>query len=263
MEINCCYSNSTSFSSEKVDDLDYFSLTKQAFILSAPPEWKAIMKICNYRCVWFQNRAQQIEKELMVRTFVETMENIVNHNLGQYYCNDIFWTVEKTIIERDIAKINQNAKLNILRRKLRVNLDAGILHRYGDTSRKDPNRTREDFRRDLINNNLKLIDTIWHTIKYFNSIKILRIPKYLTEHHHETLHEGVDLDISKPTKDNEEEFKRHMTTAQPQEFKKRGKIPRLPKIENKGSFTPRARLEPLSERSDRSTKLPKLVAKFN
>ncbi|KAH3700908.1 GTPase IMAP family member 7-like [Dreissena polymorpha] len=246
----------------KVDDLDYFSLTKQAFILSAPPEWKAIMKVCNYRCVWFQNRSPQAEKELMVRTFVETLENVINQNLGQYFCNDLFWTVEKTIIERDITRSNQNARLNSLRRKLRVNLDAGIQHRYGDTTRKDPNRTREDFRKDLAGNNMKLIDTIWHSIKYFNCMKILRIPKHLSEHQHEAANEGFDLDISNPVRVNEEVNKRHTTTAQPQEVQKRGRFPRLPKIDTSKNQGPSHRLEPLTERSEGTTKLPKLVAKY-
>ena len=246
----------------KVDDLDYFSLTKQAFILSAPPEWKAIMKVCHYRCVWFQNRAAHLEKELMVRTFVETMETTVNQNLGQYFCNDLFWTVEKTIVERDITKNNQNERLSVLRRKLRVNLDAGIRKRHGDTSRKDPNRTREDFRKDLLNNSLKLIDTIWLSINYFNCMKILRIPRYLSGHNHESGHEGFDLDLSQPGKGHDEEMKRHLPTATSHEVRKRGKVPKLPRINAQGGVTPRARLEPLTERSERSNKLPKLVAKY-
>ncbi|XP_045208439.2 GTPase IMAP family member 7-like [Mercenaria mercenaria] len=240
----------------KADDLDYFSLTKQAFILSAPPEWKSIMKACNYRCVWFQNRSPPLEKELMVRTFLETMETTINQNYGQYFCNDLFWTVEKTIIERDIARSDQNAKLNKLRRKLRVNLDAGIKQRYGDT-RKDPNRTREDFRKDLENNNLKVVDTIWATIKYFNCIKILHRPKHLTEHQHDVVTEGLELDIQHSSRQNEEEAKRHMTTATPQDIVKRG---RLTKFVQK--FIPKQKLEPQTDRGNRyGTRLPKLVPK--
>lgn len=240
----------------KADDLDYFSLTKQAFILSAPQEWKAIMKACNYRCVWFQNRAPPIDKELMVRTFIETMETTITQNYGQYFCNDLYYTVEKTIIERDITRCDQNAKLNKLRRKLRVNLDAGIIQRYGDT-RKDPHRTREDFRKDLENNNLKLIDTIWGTVKYFNCIRILRRPKHLTGHQHDVVSEGFDLDVQNEAQHREEEIKRHMTTAQPQDIAKRG---RLPKLERTPKLIPRQKLEPpYTERGP--SRLPHLVTK--
>lgn len=236
----------------KADDLDYFSLTKQAFILSAPSEWKAIMKACNYRCVWFQNRSPPIDKELMVRTFIETMENTINQNYGQYFCNDLYWTVEKTIIERDIARSDQNAKLDKLRRKLRVNLDVGMKHRYGDT-RKDPNRTREDFKKDLENTNLKLVDTIWGTIKYFNCIKILHRPKHLTEHQHDVVTEGFDLDFHRNTKPEEEEAKRHMTTAKPQDITKRGRLPKLVQ-----KILPKRKIEPQTDRGP-GTRLPKLV----
>lgn len=239
----------------KADDLDYFSLTKQAFILSAPPEWKAIMKACNYRCVWFQNRSPALEKELMVRTFLESMENIINQNYGQYFCNDLYWTVEKTIIERDITRSVQNAKLNKLRRKLRVNLDAGIRHRYGDT-RKDPNRTREDFRKDLESNNLKLLDTVWNSIKYFNCIKILHLPKHLTQHQHDVVTEGFDLDL-RTSPQHEENAKRHMTTAKPQEITKRGRLPKLMQ-----KFLPKGNSVAPTETLEQGTRLPKLITRY-
>ncbi|XP_060590946.1 GTPase IMAP family member 7-like [Ruditapes philippinarum] len=242
----------------KADDLDYFSLTKQAFILSAPHEWKAIMKACNYRCVWFQNRSPPLEKELMVRTFLETLELTINQNYGQYFCNDLYWTVEKTIIERDITRSDQNAKLNKLRRKLRVNLDAGVKKHYGDT-RKDPNRTREDFRKDLEGTNLKLVDTIWGTIKYFNCIKILHRPKHLTEHQHDVITEGLDLDVQQPTtKKDEDDTKRHMTTAKPQNIEKRGRMPKHEKIIK---YVPKQEVEPQTDRG-RGVRLPKLVTRY-
>lgn len=236
----------------KADELDYFSLTKQAFILSAPPEWKAIMRACNYRCVWFQNRSSPIEKELMVRTFIETMESTIDQNYGQYFCNDLYWTVEKLIIERDIVRSDQNAKLNKLRRKLRINLDAGIQHRYGDT-RKQANRTREDFRKDIENNNLTLIDSIWSTMKYFNCIKILHHPKHLTDHNRSG---AFDLGLQQSAKREDEENKRHMTTAKPQEIMKRG---RLPKIERIQKYIPKQNVHKPKQESP--NRLPRLVTK--
>ena len=241
----------------KADDLDYFSLTKQAFILSAPAEWKAIMKACNYRCVWFQNRSAPLDKELMVRTFLETLEKTISQNLGRYFCNDLYWTVEKTIIERDLSKHQQNTKLKKLRRKLRVNLDAGIQTKYGDT-RKDPHRSRDDFRRDLENNNLKLIDTIWGTIKYFDCLRILRRPKlpvFSRDHPiTEEIPESPDLDMENTERSEEDDGRRHINTAQPSKVTKRG---RLPKLERLRKAIPRQKLEPPTVKT--LTKLPRLV----
>lgn len=239
----------------KVDDLDYFSLTKQAFVLSAPAEWKAIMKECHFRCVWFQNRSSNIDKQLMAKTFVETMEHVIDRNLGQYFCNDIYWTVEKTIIERDIARTDQNVKLKKLRQKLRVNLDAGIKHSYGDT-RKDPNRTREDFRNDLGNNKLKLIDTVWSVIKHFNCLKILHRPKHLTEHQHEILYEGFDLDLPQTDRGRYNNSRNDITPAPPPP-----KSERLPRLDYVRRVSPSRKQEPKSERSSR-IKLPRLLQKF-
>ena len=241
----------------KVDDLDYFSLTKQAFVLSAPTEWKAIMKACHFRCVWFQNRASPIDKDLMAKTFVETMEHVIDRNLGQYFCNDIYWTVEKTIIERDIRRTDQNMKLNKLRRKLRVNLDAGIQLSYGDT-RKDPNRTREDFRNDLGNNKLKLIDTVWNVIKRFNCINILHRPKHLTEHQHNTLYEGFDLDLPNTDRSRYVQSRNAMTAAPP---KMLSKTERLPKLDYVKRGSPPRKQEAQTERSSR-IKLPRLAQKY-
>lgn len=242
----------------KVDDLDYFSLTKQAFVLSAPAEWKGIMRACHYRCVWFQNKSPTIDKELMAKTFIETMETVVDRNLGQYFCNDIYWTVEKTIIERDIAKSDQNAKLNKLRRKLRVNLDAGIRQSYGDT-RKDPNRTREDFRGDLSNNKIKLIDMLWNIIKTFNCIKVLRRPKYLTEHHHDLLYEGFDLDL--PSTDRNHHGNSTYITPSPPPL--RGvQTERLPRLDKLPKLKSRQKNEPQTDRGPKTRQLPRLLQRY-
>lgn len=210
----------------KADDLDYFSLTKQAFILSAPAEWKEIMKACNYRCVWFQNRSPPIDKELMVRTFLETMENTITKNVGRYFSNDIYLSVEKSIMVRDISESDQNARLSKLRRKLRINLDAGSKNMYGDT-RKDPNRTRSELKRDLENNNTKLIETIWHAIKHFDCIRILRKPKlhYMSHEHNQHGGEIFYTDYDTPRYEDLSEKRQNIVAQQDEE--KKGRLPRI------------------------------------
>ena len=213
----------------KADDLDYFSLTKQAFILSAPNKWKEIMKACNYRCVWFQNRSPALDKELMVRTFLETMENTITKNVGRYFSNDIYWAVERSIMVRDIAETDQTARLNKLRRKLRINLDAGSRNLYGD-ARKDPNRTRLELKRDLENSNTKLIETIWHAIKHFDCIRILRRPKrhYVRDHEHNQ-HGGELLytDYDALRYEEMSESKQNFVVIQDEEEEKKGRLPRI------------------------------------
>ena len=252
----------------KADDLDYFSLTRQAFILSAPPEWKIIMKACNYRCVWFQNRSPPLEKEIMVRTFVQTMEDLIEKNLGQFFCNDLYWTVEKSIIERDITKHQQNKKLEKLRRKLRMNLDAGVKNRYGDT-RKDPNRTREDFRKDIEGNNLRLIDTIWNTCKTFDCVQILRRPKLpvVVDHGHRHGDNLDDVEYEEPLTTRSEEpgtVRRHHTTAEPREPRMQLRLPRLPRLEKVQKVNAKQQLGSQTDRgpgNENRIKLPRLVAR--
>ena len=213
----------------KADDLDYFSLTKQAFILSAPIEWKEIMKACDYRCVWFQNRSPPIDKELMVRTFLETMENTIAKNMGRYFSNDIYSAVEKSILIKDISELDQNARLNKLRRKLRINLDAGSKNLYGDT-RKNPNRTRSELRRDIENNNTKLIEAIWLAIKHFDCLKILRRPKLPYVNHEHNQHGGeifYSEENSPRYEDLNHNHKRENAVVQSEEEVKKGRLPRI------------------------------------
>ena len=210
----------------KADDLDYFSLTKQAFILSAPVEWKEIMKACDYRCVWFQNRSPPIDKELMVRTFLETMENTIAKNVGRYFSSDIYTAVEKSILIKDVSETDQNVRLNKLRRKLRINLDAGSKNMYGDT-RRNPNRTRSELRSDLENNNSKLIETIWHAIKYFDCLKILRRPRLPLITHEHNQH-GGEIAFSEENSPRYDELnqKRESINGYPEDEKK-GRLPMI------------------------------------
>ncbi|KAL3886800.1 hypothetical protein ACJMK2_026771 [Sinanodonta woodiana] len=160
----------------KTDDLNHFSLTKQSFFLSAPAEWKAIMKSCHYRCTWFQNRANPLEKELMVRSFIDMMEITINKNMGRHFTNDLYWEAEKALVMRNLANVDHDKLVEKLTRRLRINLDAGPLTRFGEP-RKSTATRRERMRREIETDNFQVIDRIWNAIKTFHCLKILKRPK--------------------------------------------------------------------------------------
>lgn len=163
---------------------------------------------------------------------------------------------------RDIAETDQTARLNKLRRKLRINLDAGSKNHYGDT-RKAPHRTRAEIKRDLENNNTKLIETIWHAIKHFDCIRILRRPKLHHARDHEHNQHGGELLYSEYDTPRYEESSRSRSENRlsvipfPDEEVKKGRLPRI----MRDPHLIQQQLQ-LQEERNRNKKLPRLAPMY-
>ncbi|KAG8512266.1 GTPase IMAP family member 7 [Galemys pyrenaicus] len=70
------------------------------FIAESQVKLRSIVKECGGRCVAFNNRAGEAEKEAQVQELVGLIEDMVQSNRGLYFCGAIYKDVEKKLKEQ-------------------------------------------------------------------------------------------------------------------------------------------------------------------
>lgn len=116
------------------DDLDEEKKTIYEFIKSSPPQLRQLIKKCGGRCIAFNNRLREKERDNQAKSLLHMIIKNVEQNNGEHYTNEMFIEAEKILRE---IEIEMERKAMEERRQERKALEEQLVKKYEKIIAKD------------------------------------------------------------------------------------------------------------------------------
>ena len=118
----------------KRDDLEHEAITLTSYLKTSPVNLQTIIQNCENRCIAFNNKAKQVEKDKQCEEVLKLVECLTHKNGGKYYSNEMYNEAEQALI-----KHMGNIRKEILEQKEKEKheLEQKIMKKYEKETKKE------------------------------------------------------------------------------------------------------------------------------